>query len=93
MKIRVSPDRIVNAVRENFKGILSKPGLKNLILVTIAISLADKLKINEMARHLPVDVKHQKGHIILIGIRCQHRAQSHGTYKFLLNALLYPEID
>jgi hypothetical protein len=40
-----------------------------------------------------VDLKHLKGHIILIGFRCQHRAQSHGTYKFLLNALLYPEID
>jgi len=40
-----------------------------------------------------VDLKHQQGHIILIGFRCQHRAQSHGTYKFLLNALLYPEID
>lgn len=40
-----------------------------------------------------VDATYKKGHIILIGIRCQHRAQSHGTYKFLLNALLYPEID
>ena len=40
-----------------------------------------------------VDVKHKKGHIILIGFRCQFRAQSHGTYKFLLNALLYPEIQ
>jgi hypothetical protein len=40
-----------------------------------------------------VDVKYKKGHIILIGIRCQHRAQSHGTYKFLLNALLYPETE
>lgn len=40
-----------------------------------------------------VDVKYKKGHIILIGFRCQHRAQTHGTYKFLLNALLYPEID
>ncbi len=37
-----------------------------------------------------VDVRYKKGHIILIGFRCQHRAQSHGTYKFLLNALLYP---
>ncbi|MBE0461128.1 MAG: hypothetical protein IBX60_05800, partial [Candidatus Aminicenantes bacterium] len=37
-----------------------------------------------------VDTKYKKGHFILIGIRCQHRAQSHGTYKFLLNALLYP---
>jgi len=40
-----------------------------------------------------VDVRHKKGHIILIGFRCQHRAQSHGTYKFLLNALLYPEAE
>lgn len=40
-----------------------------------------------------VDVKHNKGHIVLIGFRCQHRAQSHGTYKFLLNALLYPQMD
>ncbi len=39
-----------------------------------------------------VDVKHKKGHIILIGFRCQFRAQSHGTYKFLLNSLLYPVI-
>jgi hypothetical protein len=37
-----------------------------------------------------VDLKYRKGHIVLIGIKCQHRAQSHGTYKFLLNALLYP---
>ena len=39
-----------------------------------------------------IDVAYKKGHIILVGFRCQHRAQSHGTYKFLLNALLYPEI-
>lgn len=40
-----------------------------------------------------IDVTHKEGHIILIGIRCQHRAQSHGTYKFLLNSLLYPDSD
>lgn len=40
-----------------------------------------------------VDLTYNKGHIIMIGIRCQHRAQSHGTYKFLLNSLLYPETD
>ena len=38
-----------------------------------------------------VDTTYKKGHIILIGFRCQNRAQSHGTYKFLLNSLLYPE--
>ena len=38
-----------------------------------------------------VDTQFKKGRIILIGVACQMRAQSHGTYKFLLNALLYPE--
>ncbi len=38
-----------------------------------------------------VDTQYKKGHIIMIGFVCQHRAQSHGTYKFLLNALLYPQ--
>jgi len=38
-----------------------------------------------------VDVGYEKGRIILIGIRSQNRAQSHGTYKFLLNAFLYPQ--
>ena len=40
-----------------------------------------------------VDFTYKKGHIILVGFRCQHRAQSHGTYKFLLNSLLYPEMN
>lgn len=40
-----------------------------------------------------VDFTYKKGHIILVAFRCQHRAQSHGTYKFLLNSLLYPEIN
>jgi hypothetical protein len=38
-----------------------------------------------------VDAQFKKGHFILIGIRAQNRAQTHGTYKFILNALLYPE--
>jgi hypothetical protein len=38
-----------------------------------------------------VDTRYKEGRLILIGIRCQSRAQSHGTYKFLLNGLLYPE--
>ena len=40
-----------------------------------------------------IDTRYKKGHVILIGILCQHRAQTHGTYKFLFNALLYPEMD
>ncbi len=38
-----------------------------------------------------VDAKYKAGRFILIGIRAQNRAQSHGTYKLLLNALLYPD--
>lgn len=38
-----------------------------------------------------VDTRLKKGHIALIGIRAQHRAQSYGTYKFLLNAIFYPD--
>ncbi len=57
---RISPNRIIDAVDENFKGVLSKPRLKTLALIAIAISLAEKLKINEIARKMPTDVNHQK---------------------------------
>ena len=40
-----------------------------------------------------VDTRYKKGRVILIGIACQTRAQSHGTYKFLLNSLLYPGVE
>lgn len=34
-----------------------------------------------------VELRYQKGIISMIGIRCQHRGQSHGTFKLLFNAL------
>jgi hypothetical protein len=36
---RISPNRIIDAVNENFKDVLSKPGLKTLAVIAIAISL------------------------------------------------------
>jgi hypothetical protein len=44
----VDPDRIVTAIEENFKSVLTKPSLKNMILVVIAMSVASKLKINHI---------------------------------------------
>jgi hypothetical protein len=36
-----------------------------------------------------IDASYGAGHIILIGFRTQWRGQSHGTYKFLFNAIYY----
>jgi hypothetical protein len=35
-----------------------------------------------------VSVEHGEGTVFLIGFRAQHRAQTHGTFKFLFNALM-----
>jgi hypothetical protein len=40
-----------------------------------------------------VDVRYKKGRILLNGIRTHFRGQSHGTFKFLFNSLLYPESE
>ena len=60
MKNQVDPGRIVCTIEENFKGELSKPKLRNLILTSIAIGKTEKLRINEIASNLPVKVNHKK---------------------------------
>jgi hypothetical protein len=35
-----------------------------------------------------VSVKHGAGKVVLLGFRVQHRAQTHGTFKFLFNSLV-----
>jgi hypothetical protein len=39
-------------------------------------------------RAAAVEVALDKGHLILLGFRSEHRGQTHGTYKLLFNSLL-----
>ena len=40
-----------------------------------------------------VSVSHGEGRVVLIGFRAQHRAQTHGTFKLVFNALVSAPSD
>ena len=73
----------------------TKPGFKGSVLASYITNRsplrsgfligAEKIEGKPAA----LDVVLGQGHIILIGFRTQWRGQSHGTYKFLFNALYY----
>jgi len=69
-KCRLHPKRLIGRLHKILKQIEPKeskakngylePARKNTILTVIAIILADKFQINEIARKLPISVKKQK---------------------------------
>ena len=57
---RVNPLPIITTTCEIFKSIVSQPSLKNLILVIVVIAQCPLFRINEISRHLSIDVKTEK---------------------------------
>jgi hypothetical protein len=73
----------------------TKPGFRGTVLASY-ISNRNPLRSGYLigaekieGKAAAIDVVLGQGHVILIGFRTQWRGQSHGTYKFLFNAMYY----
>ncbi len=65
------------------------PEYDDQILVSGYLKGADRLR----RRAAVVDLTVGKGRVVLIGLRAQHRAQTHRTFKLLFNALYLPGLQ
>lgn len=73
----------------------TKPGFRGTVLASY-ISNRNPLRSGYLigadrieGKAAAIDAVLGQGHVVLIGFRTQWRGQSHGTYKFLFNALYY----
>jgi hypothetical protein len=73
-------------VGPNFRGKVLASYIKDRTPLMSGFLLGEHLIEGKAAA---IDANYGQGHIVLLGFRPQWRGQSHGTYKFLFNALFY----